>query len=148
LSREWAEQAARLLFGEAEVPDEDKIVSFTTLCLFWYGQGDWPRAIVHEGNALIHLRLTGLSEAERGTTHSLQSESRCRRFWGTYIINQFVSEPTTTSFFSSAAISKVRLPCEEGQYESGQVSSSRVTLRDETRTPSIFAEVVRITALW
>ncbi len=124
-------------------------MSFTTLCLFWYGQGDWPRAIVHEGNALIHLRLTGLSETGAAETRSsLQSELRCRRFWGTYIIHQFVSEPTTTSFFSAAAISKVRLPCEEEQYESGLVASRGFTLRDEVRTPSIFAEVVRITALW
>ncbi len=121
-------------------------MTFTNLCLFWYSHGDWQRAVVHEGNALIHLRLTGISETCATSEHSFQTEMKCRRFWAAYVINEFVSEPTAS--FSASTISKVWLPCREEDYEAGLVSSCRVTIRDEVRTPSIFAEIVRITSLW
>lgn len=147
-SREWAEQAARLLFGEAERADEAKVVSFTNLCLFWYGHGDWKRALVHEGNALIHLRLTSLSSTKSPTSSgTLSTELSNRRFWAAYVINQYVSEPTAS--FSDATIAKVWLPCREDQFEANALSpSTPATLRDDVRTSSIFAEVVRITVLW
>lgn len=158
-SREWAERAARLLFQEVEQPDEEKVVSFTNLCLFWYSHGDWQRAAVHEGNALIHLRLTGLSETVPGVApgrvaeQTLSAEMRCRRFWAAYVINQFVSEPTAS--FSWGTISTMRLPCTEARFEVMSDASPPPpmalpwqTIRDDTRSESIFAEVVRITAFW
>ncbi|KIW62936.1 hypothetical protein PV04_09823 [Phialophora macrospora] len=145
-SREWAEQASRLVFKEAEHPDEDKIVSFTILCLFWYSHGNWQRAAVHEGNAVIQWRLTSFSEMRDSSEPSFQNEMRCRRFWGAYLINIFVSEPTTS--FSWPVISTVWLPCQEEDFENGMVSSCRVKIPEQLRPPSIFAEIVRITTLW
>jgi hypothetical protein len=144
--KEWAEQAAKLLFREAEVPEEEKVVAFTILCLYWYGQGDWQRSIMHEGNALIHLRLACSPRFFEGPKQSLQTELSCRRFWAAYIINQFVSEPATS--FSWTKISKLKLPCEENYFESGTIPSTKITLQDQVRTPTLYAEVVRVTALW
>lgn len=145
-SREWAEQAAKMLFKEAEVPEEDKAVSFTMLCLYWYGQGDWQRSVVHEGNAQIHLRLTCPPRTFENSEHSLSAELKCRRFWAAYIINQFVSEQTAG--FSRTTISHSRLPCPEDQFDGGAISSSKATIQDEIRTPSLYSEVVLITNLW
>ena len=52
--KEWAERAGTLLFQEVECPYEENIVSFTNLCLFWYGRGDWRRAFIHKGNPSLH----------------------------------------------------------------------------------------------
>jgi hypothetical protein len=145
-SREWAEQAARLVFNEADRPDEDKIATCTILCMFWYSHGDWQRALVYEGNAIIQLRLTGIAESSQSSEYSIQAESRRRRFWAAYVINEFVSEPAAS--FSPKTVSKVWLPCEEEDYAQGRVSSPRVRINDDVRTPSIFAEIVRVTNLW
>ncbi len=46
---EWAETAARRVLGEVETPNEDNIVSFLTLALFWYSSGNWRRSHIHKG---------------------------------------------------------------------------------------------------
>jgi hypothetical protein len=145
-SKEWAEQATKLLFREAEIPQEDKVAAFIILCLYWYGQGDWQRSIIHEGNALIHLRLSCSPRFFDSSKHSLLAELSCRRFWAAYIINQFVSEAATS--FAASTISKLRLPCEEERLENSPITFSKITIQDQVRTPSLYAEVVRVTALW
>jgi hypothetical protein len=50
---EWATQAGRLALQEVESPTEDHIVTFMNLALFWYGQGEWRRAIIHKGQQLL-----------------------------------------------------------------------------------------------
>jgi hypothetical protein len=114
--------------------------------MFWYSHGDWQRALVYEGNAIIHLRLNGIAESGQSSDYSVQAERRRRRFWAAYVINEFVSEPTAS--FSPKTLSKVWLPCQEEDYAQGRVSSPRVRIKDDVRTPSIFAEIVRITNLW
>ncbi|RQM05802.1 hypothetical protein DH86_00002115, partial [Scytalidium sp. 3C] len=45
-STEWATRASKLVFQEVETPNEDNIVTFLNLGLFWYSQGDWRRAFI------------------------------------------------------------------------------------------------------
>jgi hypothetical protein len=46
---EWAKQAGKLVFQEAEDLHEDNIVTFCNLALFWHSQGSWRIAYLHKG---------------------------------------------------------------------------------------------------
>lgn len=48
-STQWAELAGKLAFQEVESPNEDNIVAFVNLGLFWYSQGSWRRSYIHKG---------------------------------------------------------------------------------------------------
>lgn len=54
---DWAERAGKLVFQEVENPNENNIVTFMNLGLFWYSQGIWRRSYIHKGIALRGLRL-------------------------------------------------------------------------------------------
>lgn len=53
---EWAERAGKLVFEEVESVNEDNIVTFLNLSLFWYSQGSWRRAYIHRGEVALTLR--------------------------------------------------------------------------------------------
>ena len=46
---EWAKRAGKLVFQDAETLQEDNIVTFSILGLFWYGQGSWKLCYLHKG---------------------------------------------------------------------------------------------------
>jgi hypothetical protein len=48
-SIEWAERAGKLAYQDVETPNQDNLVTFLNLLLFWYGQGSWRRSFVHKG---------------------------------------------------------------------------------------------------
>lgn len=41
---EWAERGTRLVFQEADEPDEENIPAFINLALFWYSEGKWQKS--------------------------------------------------------------------------------------------------------
>jgi hypothetical protein len=41
---EWAERGTRLVFQEADEPEEENIPAFINLALFWYSQGMWRKS--------------------------------------------------------------------------------------------------------
>lgn len=46
---EWAKRAGKLVFQDAEDLDDDNIVTFSILALFWYSQGSWRLCYLHRG---------------------------------------------------------------------------------------------------
>lgn len=46
---EWAKQAGKLVFADAEDLHDDNIVTFSILALFWYSQGSWRLCYLHKG---------------------------------------------------------------------------------------------------
>lgn len=147
-SRIWAEQAGKLALLEGEEPDEETVVSFINLGLFWYSQGDWRRSIIYEGYASLNARLLRLSNAEDGAARfSLAAETRRRRFWASFLINQLVSEPLYPKIMSSQ-ISDVLLPVPEDDFEKRVIPPEASTLATRARTSSIFAELISILSLW
>ncbi|KAH8886643.1 hypothetical protein GQ53DRAFT_727650 [Thozetella sp. PMI_491] len=146
-SKEWAEQAGKLALLEADTPSEDTVVSFTNLGLFWYSQGQWRRSLVYEGYAALNARLLRLSQPEAGTEFSLEAEIKRRRFWASFLVNQFVSEPSFPKITGNDVLD-VLLPIPEDAYEKGVVSPHKVTLRSGERNSSVFAELIRILSLW
>lgn len=53
----WAERAGKLALNEIETPNEDNLVTFSTLTLFWYSQGSWRRSFIHKG-IRVPLQMT------------------------------------------------------------------------------------------
>jgi hypothetical protein len=45
----WAKRAGKLVFLEAEDLNEENIVTFCNLALFWHGQGAWRISHLHKG---------------------------------------------------------------------------------------------------
>ena len=41
---EWAERGTRLVFEEADEPNEENIPAFMNLALYWYSQGMWRKS--------------------------------------------------------------------------------------------------------
>lgn len=51
---EWAQRAGKLVFQEVEDLDEDNIVTFLTLGLFWHSQGAWRTCYLYKGFIKFH----------------------------------------------------------------------------------------------
>ncbi|KAF5614770.1 uncharacterized protein FTJAE_13605 [Fusarium tjaetaba] len=72
---EWAECAARLVLKEVEKPNEDNVISFLILALFWYSQGNWRRSYIHKGLPSIRL---GAGSAVHNLIKSPDADSEIR----------------------------------------------------------------------
>lgn len=49
----WARRAGKLAFQEAEELNEDNVVTFVNLALFWNGQGSWRLSMLYKGKVLV-----------------------------------------------------------------------------------------------
>lgn len=144
-SKEWAERAGRLALAEAEKPSQDTVVSFTNLGLFWYSQGQWRRSLVYEGYASLNSRALLLWSA--ADMSPLEAELSRRRFWASFLLNQFISEPVFPKILRNS-VGDIPLPIPEEDYNSGNVPTPSATLNKGARDGSIFAELVRVMSLW
>lgn len=49
LATQWATRAGQLVFQEVDNPQEENIVTFVNLTLFWYEQGQWRKCSIYQG---------------------------------------------------------------------------------------------------
>jgi hypothetical protein len=146
-SQEWADRASKLALKNHDFPNEDNLVTYIILTHYWSSQGRWQRGLVYEGNASCTARLLGLTGrvALRGT--SLADELSRRRFWATFVLNQFVVRAAYPTM-DLDEYKHVPLPCREEDFELAIVPDQLLTLEDNVRTESFHAELVRIGSLW
>lgn len=147
LAQEWAEQAGKLVFAEADHPCEDNVVTSIHLALFWYSLGHWQRMIVHEGNGAWTSRLLGLDRGPHAQEATLNAEMSRRRCWAAFIVNQYIAQ-TTFSRMDLSEFEKLPLPCDEKAFISGEIPADFTTMQESTRTVSFYAELIRVGNLW
>lgn len=72
----WAKKAGTLVFQEVEDLQEDNIVTFCNLSLFWHSQGSWRISYLHKGTPPAHLLVSVLSLSRKRL-----SASSHHRYW-------------------------------------------------------------------
>ena len=58
---EWAKRAGELVFQEAQTLNEDNIVTFCILALFWYTQGSWRQCYLYKGTTFFTANFEQIS---------------------------------------------------------------------------------------
>ncbi|CZR39140.1 uncharacterized protein FPRO_05668 [Fusarium proliferatum ET1] len=144
LMTKWAKEAGALVFQDAEELNDDNLVTFCNLSLFWHSQGSWKISYLHKGNAcqLLHINGTGPKNGS-----SLEAELRRRHFWACYLFHCFSCE----KLFRFEAISDIEnlpLPWSEEDFAVGTSSSAVATIANGTCSGSIFAELIHGLNLW
>lgn len=130
-----------------ELPSEENIVTFLNLGLFWYSHGQWQRMLVYEGNATCVMRLLGLSRMTGVHGDGLAAEMSRRRLWACFLVNQFVAQ-SAASKMDLDDFATLPLPCDEDDFAIGSIPKTHVSISDEERTTSYYAELIRISGLW
>lgn len=51
----WARRAGKLVFQEVEDLNEDNVVTFVNLALFWNSQGSWRLSMLYKGKVFVSL---------------------------------------------------------------------------------------------
>ncbi|KAI5456813.1 hypothetical protein BGZ63DRAFT_396209 [Mariannaea sp. PMI_226] len=144
---EWAERAGRLVLSEVETPNEDNIVSFLILALFWYSRGNWRRSHIHKGNAMQTAHILKLANKTDNGISPLKAEVSRRRFWACYLLNCHTSE-SIFAIDPPRVIANVPLPWSETDFSAG-ASVQSLELMDSTPSgTSIYAELVRALSFW
>ncbi|OBT75851.1 hypothetical protein VF21_04434 [Pseudogymnoascus sp. 05NY08] len=146
-STQWAELAGKLAFQEVESPNEDNIVAFINLGLFWYSQGSWRRSYIHKGNALQLARLLGFGIEKPDKESPLESEIQRRRFWACYLMNCHASESVSVPE-ASETTRKLRLPWRDEDFEAGFCAEPGVSLDSGQSNEGIFCETVKAMTYW
>ncbi|KFZ17772.1 hypothetical protein V501_01572 [Pseudogymnoascus sp. VKM F-4519 (FW-2642)] len=146
-STQWAERAGKLAFQEVESPNEDNIVAFINLALFWYSQGSWRRSYIHKGNALQLAHLLGFGTERPDKEGSLESEIQRRRFWACYLMNCHAPESMSVPEISKTA-QKLRLPWRDEDFEAGFCAEPGVSLDSGQSNGGIFSELVKAMTYW
>lgn len=163
---EWADQASKLVFQQADDPDEDNIVTFINLALLYYSQGIWHRSFIHKGNAFFVFRtcfadviLTGnatllaeglgLGSERTGKEDLMESESRRRLYWACYLINCHAAEPSgiITAEPSDSTVN-LSLPWREEDFERGIPSQPQASLMSDQSNGSLFCELIKAMTIW
>ncbi|KAJ3544002.1 hypothetical protein NM208_g3281 [Fusarium decemcellulare] len=144
---EWAEEAGRLAFSGIESPTEDKVVTFLNLALFWYNQGQWQRMMVFEANAQCTACLLGLGNSSTMHGNTVEAELSRRRLWACFLINQFASR-TASNKMKIDEFKNLPLPCNEQDFEAGNVPEPDTAWTFEKGTPSLNAELIKLGSLW
>ncbi|KAF5587523.1 hypothetical protein FPANT_6868 [Fusarium pseudoanthophilum] len=144
LTTKWAKEAGALVFQDAEDLNDDNLVTFCNLSLFWHSQGSWRISYLHKGNAcqLLHITGTGPKNAS-----SLEGELRRRRFWTCYLFHCFSCEKLFR-FEAIADIENLPLPWSEEDFAVGTSHSVVATIANRACSGSIFAELIRGLNLW
>ncbi|KAK4501127.1 hypothetical protein PRZ48_006933 [Zasmidium cellare] len=83
---EWANQAGRLVLAQAHTFDEDNVVSYCILALFWFTQGSWRIAMLYKANAFALYQALGVKKNALPGESALQAELRRRRFWACFLL--------------------------------------------------------------
>ena len=164
---EWAERGTRLVFQEADEPDEENIPAFMNLALFWYSQGMWRKSNMLRCNhlipALIYFRLLitdyrdkgngaqtahllGLSIEQPGKVESLRAELSRRRFWACYLMEAHSSDTIFTRT-PSEIVSNLTLPCRDEDYNAG-CPRDRTCLGAFRSNGSAYGELVNAMTMW
>ncbi|RTE80224.1 hypothetical protein BHE90_005297 [Fusarium euwallaceae] len=144
---EWAKKAGKLVFQEAEELDEDNLVTFFNLALFWHSQGSWRISYLHKGNACQLIHIIGLGSPKSRNAGVLGSEIRRRRLWACYLMHCFSSEKLF-QFNTITDIQTLALPWPEGDFQEGVLKAPPCFLGPKESSQSIFAELVRGLTLW
>jgi hypothetical protein len=163
---EWAKQAGKLVFQEAEDLHEDNIVTFCNLALFWFSQGSWRIAYLHKGiyfeespnvperssysmlgNACQLLYIIGRGPQPQVSESSLESEIRRRRFWACYLIHCHNAE-SLSGFQPIADIVDLPLPWHEDEFDSGVSKTPSASMKSAQSNGGIFSELIKILTLW
>lgn len=79
-------------------------------------------------------------------SNSLESEIRRRRFWACYLLNSFLTDSLFPKVPTEAMLN-MQLPCCEHDFELDKPQGG-VSLKSGQSTQSIYAELVRVMALW
>ncbi|KAJ3547466.1 hypothetical protein NM208_g1501 [Fusarium decemcellulare] len=144
---QWAKQAGKMVFQDIGNLQEDNIVTFCNLSLFWHIQGSWRISYLHKGNACQLLHIIGLGPQRSPHTETLGSEIRRRRLWACYLMHCFSSE-RLFQFDAIADIRNLGLPWPDDEFQAGFPSSPPVPLNSEGICGGIFAELIRGLTLW
>ena len=164
---DWAQQASRLAFQDTDdLVQEDHIVTFCNLSLFWHSQGSWrlchfykgrrryqllrERPADHRtGNAYNLLQIIGLGPKTLREGDSLTSELRRRHFWACYLMQCHSSECLAV-FETIADVQTLALPCPEKDFEAGVLRSPRMTLKSGSHQglEGVYAEVIKVLTIW
>ncbi|QKX61162.1 uncharacterized protein TRUGW13939_08309 [Talaromyces rugulosus] len=144
--REWAEAAGRMVFREVENPCEDNVVAFLNLALFWYSNGWFQRSNMHSSCASNTAWSLGVPINEQGNEGPLESEMRRRRFWACYLLCSFQWDSLFPKIPTDTMLN-MRLPCSEYGFVLENPEPG-VSLKSTESTKSIFAELIRVIALW
>ncbi|KAM3083425.1 hypothetical protein ACMFMG_004075 [Clarireedia jacksonii] len=143
----WAKRAGKLVFLEAEDLNEENIITFCNLSLFWHGQGAWRLSHLHKGNACQFVSITGLGSEACQQGDPLESELRRRRVWACYLLQCHSSE-ALSHFQSSSDMRKFPLPCPEYEFSSGSLITPGGCLSSDRSNGGLFAEVLKALTLW
>ncbi|KAH8681957.1 hypothetical protein BX600DRAFT_544414 [Xylariales sp. PMI_506] len=144
---EWATRAGRLVFQEAEDLNEENLVTFCNLALFWHSQGSWRKSSLHKGNACQLLQIVGIGSGPSRNDTSLEYELRRRRFWTCYLMH--CHSPERLQLFAPETdLQNLALPWPEGDFEAGFSSQPVASLNSGQSSGSIFAELVKVLTLW
>ncbi|KAI1016866.1 hypothetical protein LB504_007077 [Fusarium proliferatum] len=144
LMTKWAKEAGALVFQDAEELNDDNLVTFCNLSLFWHSQGSWRISYLHKGNAcqLLHINGTGPKNGS-----SLEAELRRRRFWACYLFHCFSCEKLFR-FKAITDIENLPLPWSEEDFTAGTSYSAIATIANGVGSGSVFAELIRGLNLW
>ncbi|OBT83774.1 hypothetical protein VE02_07461 [Pseudogymnoascus sp. 03VT05] len=146
-STQWAKLAGKLAFQEVESPNEDNIVAFINLGLFWYSQGSWRRSYIHKGNALQLANLLGFGIERPDKESALESEIQRRRLWACYLMNCHAPGSVSVPEVSETA-QKLRLPWRDEDFEAGFCAEPGVSLDSGLSKEGIFCETVKAMTYW
>lgn len=143
----WADQASLLVLSEQMSPSENTLVSLINLTLFWYCQGHWKRSFVLGLNCIGVIRVLGLEDLVSNNETSLTAEISRRRLWGALILS-ITSGRDDILTMTGPVMQALPLPCDDDAFAKGEVSLPLLTMRDNGRSPSFFAEFIRIFNIW
>ncbi|CEJ89862.1 hypothetical protein VHEMI05683 [[Torrubiella] hemipterigena] len=146
-SYKWADQASVLVLSELMSPTENTLVSLINLTLFWYCQGHWKRSFVLGLNCIGVIRVLGLEDLVSNNEASLTAEISRRRLWGALILS-ITSGRDDVLTMTGPVMQALPLPCDDDAFARGEVSLPLLTMTDNGRSPSFFAEFIRIFNLW
>ncbi|KAK6371287.1 hypothetical protein LTS17_009018 [Exophiala oligosperma] len=146
---EWAQRAGKLVFQEVEDLDEDNIVTFLTLGLFWHSQGAWRTCYLYKGSgtAFNLMSITGLGEDTMRAQKSLKCEIRRRRFWTFYLMHCHNGEDFSI-VRQTADIDNLPLPWPSKDFKSGITDTAPAFLNSKTSNGGVYMEVIRALTLW
>ncbi|KAF5623176.1 uncharacterized protein FTJAE_10699 [Fusarium tjaetaba] len=144
LMTKWAKEAGARVFQDAEELNDDNLVTFCNLSLFWHSQGSWRISYLHKGNAcqLLHIKGTGTKNES-----SIEAELRRRQFWTCYLFHCFSCEKLFR-FEAIADIENLPLPWSEEDFAAGASRLAVATIANGDCSGSIFAELIRGLNLW
>ncbi|KAF2102508.1 hypothetical protein NA57DRAFT_52077 [Rhizodiscina lignyota] len=144
---EWATRAADLVSQKLGEPEEENIVTFINVALYWYSEGKWRKCYIYKWNGVEIAYVLGIPSRRRETAETLGTELSRRRFWACFCIMSFGAKPLFLANNSLDLLENVPLPCSDQGYENG-TSTNETERTAALGDDSVYADLIRALALW